>query len=258
MLAAYRSKEFRDSLTDRLDNRDDHHLSTTYDSSDDETHFRIDRTLMEVDIAWEDPNGQIQHTRKIRMDIYVNTLERQAFFTLHCILYCRGCEPDTKFYLFIHPEHVKSLEIKNNFGSLLAIQSRDLIPLRFSMLKAPRLIVPKFPVRPKGQSIDLRATMEALASVQDFTIFFNTLALSLEIREQLKSLPSVIQDLKTAKGRDSLEDIYHGAGGQVFGAPSPSPNNNLIKETVEEASPPAYIPNGPLRSPPQIFPQSSM
>jgi len=98
--------------------------------------------------------------------------------------------------------------------------------------------------------------MEALASVQDFTIFFNSFGLPVDIREHLKLLPSVIHDLKTAKGRDSLEDIYHGAGGQVFGAPSPSPNNTPIKETVEEASPPAYIEENHLQSPPQIFPRS--
>jgi len=257
---AYRSKEVRDNLTDRPDSRDDHRLPATCDSSDDETHFRIDRTLLEVDIVWEDSNGQIQHTRKVRMDMYVNTLEKQAFFTLHCILYCRGSQPDTKLYLFIHPEHVKSIESTNNFPSLQTIKSREVIPLRFSMLKPPRLVVPKFPVRPKGQSIDLKTTMEALASVQDFTIFFNFFSLTVEFREQLRSLPSVIHHLKTAKGRDSLDDIYHGAGGEVFGAhsPSPGPSNTLIKDTVELASPPAYIPKVPLQSPPQIFPRSGM
>ncbi|KAK3990020.1 hypothetical protein QBC44DRAFT_342088 [Cladorrhinum sp. PSN332] len=205
----------------------------------------------QVIVAWEDSNQQVQYTRNLDMDLYVSVSENQALFALHCLVFCTGSTPDRRIYLFVPPENVKSIESQHTHPSLpLAEQPDTFIPLRFSMTKPPSFEIPTAPFKPKPRSMNLVATTTALASVQDFTIYFNRLSFTPDIQKQLSSLPSIFStsDLKTLEGQDSIKHLYRHPDSKEIKAPSPGPSSNTsIKETVEESSPPPYIEAQPNR-----------
>jgi len=228
-------------------------LSDDNDSTDDEQNYKINLVGRKVMVAWEDSNQQMQYAHDLQMDLDVNVSENQAFFALRYLIFCKGSNPDGHIYLLIFPEDVES--IKHTYPSLPSVaQPSMFIALRFSMTKPPSLEIPTVPFKPKPRSINRIATITALASVQDFTIYFDILNLTPAVRSHLLLLPSIFSShhLKTVEGEDSTNHLHHRTGGQVIRAPSPSTSDHTsTKETVEEPSPPPY--EGRLDGPAQPF-----
>jgi len=158
---------------------------------DDERHCKINLTDRTSVVAWEDLNGQMQHTPDLRIDLHVDASEGQAIFALHGCVFLKGGKPNKlNLHLLIYPENTQFVEY--NGSTAPPVPETERLPfntflcLRFNMTQPPSLVVPKDrALVPKARSEGLLNTMKALASIRDLTIYLNILQLVPETRCQL-------------------------------------------------------------------------
>lgn len=178
---------------DLLDSAHEFHgdnISTASEAQDHDEGCMIDLVARPGQAVWED-KGLARYTPDLKMDFYVDTTDRTAFFLLRgqCILKT-GTPASVSLFLFIYPENIQSLEISYTSSVLPHTEEQEavshmdrFIRLRFIMTQPPRLVAPKHrPLQPKHGSEALLDALHSLATVKDISFYQDLFYLPIETR----------------------------------------------------------------------------
>ncbi|KAK3955415.1 hypothetical protein QBC32DRAFT_321698 [Pseudoneurospora amorphoporcata] len=266
-LSLFSQGEQRELGDDILDTKDSEaNISTASFTTDDEQHCRIDLDARTGFVAWKDDNQEEHHTSELRIDLYMDTAERQALFALHGYPLLKGSNKKTNLILFIYPEMIQSIGLARTRPPIPTVQEaydHGSIALHFTMSRPPSLVAPRgSPLEAKNRYQGILNDMKSLGTVRQFTVYLNILNLELEAREQLVLLPSVFSSahpfglIRTDEKRASLDTLFHSAPGQVIdlgqaAVPAGASLGQTLAEMAEETAaeptgviPPPYPKNG--------------
>ncbi|EAA29008.2 hypothetical protein GE21DRAFT_3809 [Neurospora crassa] len=209
----------------------------------------IDLVARPGQASWE-VEGLARHTPDLKLDCFVDTTDRTAFFSLRgqCTLKT-GTPAHVSLFLFIYPEDIQSLEVSYTSSPLPHTEEQEAVPdmdrfirLRFIMTQPPSLVAPKHrPLQPKHRSEALFDALQSLATVKDISFYLDPSSLPIEIQAQLVCLPSIFSSAnihsrpRTHVNRASLVRLYGGAGGQIVN-PRTTASEATHQET-DEAGP---------------------
>ncbi|EGO57198.1 hypothetical protein NEUTE1DRAFT_100166 [Neurospora tetrasperma FGSC 2508] len=189
----------------------------------------IDLVARPGQASWE-VEGLARHTPDLKLDCFVDTTDRTAFFSLRGQCTLKTSTPaHVSLFLFIYPEDIQSLEVSYTSSPLPHPEEQEAVPdidrfirLRFIITQPPSLVAPKHqPLQPKHRSEALFDALQSLATVKDISFYLDLSSLPIEIQAQLACLPSIFSSAnihsrpRTHVNRASLVRLYGGAGGQT-------------------------------------------
>ncbi|KAK1777484.1 hypothetical protein QBC45DRAFT_443516 [Copromyces sp. CBS 386.78] len=257
-------REFGDDILDTKDS--EANISTASFTTDDEQHCKINLDARTGFVAWKDDDQEEHHTSELRIDLHMDTAERQALFALRGYIHLKNSNKQTNIALFIYPEMIQSIGHSRTRPPIHTMQEglgHHSIALHFTMSRPPSLVAPEgSPLEAKNRYQGILNDMKSLGTVRQFTVYLNILNLELEAREPLALLPSVFSSarpfglIRTDEKRASLDTLFHSAPGQLIdlgqaavpaGASLGQTLDEMAEQTAAEPTgviPPPYPKNG--------------
>lgn len=199
-------------------------LSSDLDQINDEQleePIQIHTSCDNVDVTWNNANGQAQNIDNIFLKVDIDTLTSKAIFRLTCRVWIKGkgknrtqLKGDQQpVFLFIHPENIRAI----------TLGADDVPSLQFCMDQGgSRLVIPSDCILECKNSVHARLlSMKALANARDFSIHLKDADMSKFTRHHLQQIASIFSAANTSRldtddRRTNLQTLYVGIGGHVF------------------------------------------
>jgi len=165
---------------------------------------------------WQKLGDQISVLDNLRLGLYRNIQSEKAFFRISAQVALKAStHRHSRIYLFVPPEHIKSLTLEDNPETQHKLGSGT-VCLRFSLSTPPTLFGPKLALTPKNKAAgDRLDALRALASQLSFSVYTNPSTKLLPRQLLLLCEAASQHQLRSITALADPANLYDGEGGQA-------------------------------------------